>query len=144
MDSKASTIWVGSLADGSGTTTFQSSGAATLPVSWPSRTEAPDGQSSPEEMIAAAHASCYSMQLSHFLAEAGFPPQRLESTADVSFTPGKGITRIALTARAWAEGLPQDEFVKHAEAAKEQCPVSQLFKGNTEITLDAALGETKS
>ena len=143
MDSRATTIWVGGLQDGSGTATFESSGTATLPVSWPSRTEAPNGQSSPEEMIAAAHSSCYCMALSAALGKAGSAPQRLETTAVVTFVPGKGITTSALTVRGWVEGMSEEDFVQHAEGAKVGCPVSGALKGNVEITLDAALGETK-
>ena len=135
----ASTRWTGGLADGKGTVALESSNSATLEVSWPARTEAPDGLTSPEELLAAAHSSCYSMQLSHMIAEAGGTPNRIDTTAVVTFVVGKGITSSALTVRASVDGLDEAGFQQVAQGAKEQCPVSGLFHGNTEITLDAAL-----
>lgn len=142
MQSKAHTTWQGDLFKGSGTTTLASGAAGTFPVSWASRTEAANGKTSPEELIAAAHASCFSMALSNTLASEGNAPTRLETDAAVSFgktDAGFRITKIELTVRGEVPGLDEAGFKKAAEAAKEGCPVSQALKGNVEITLDAAL-----
>jgi lipoyl-dependent peroxiredoxin len=139
-DRTATAIWEGGLLDGSGRTSFASSGLASdLPVSWPSRTEDPNGQTSPEELLAAAHASCFSMALSKQLADRDVAPQRLETSANVSFVVGEGITTSALTVRVTAEGLSESALAEAAEAAKTGCPVSQALEGNVEITLDASL-----
>jgi len=130
--------WEGTLAEGSGRVTFESSGAGTFDVSWASRVQAPNGQTSPEELIAAAHASCFNMSLSHILSGAGTAPQGLDTSAEVTFEVGKGITGIQLTVRASVEGVSAEDFVAAAEDAKANCPVSQALTGTT-ITLDAAL-----
>ncbi|HUH08511.1 MAG TPA: OsmC family peroxiredoxin, partial [Egibacteraceae bacterium] len=97
-DRTASTVWEGDLPSGKGRTTFESSGLASdVPVSWPARTEEPNGQTSPEELIAAAHSACFSMAFSNQLAKRGGTPERLETSATVTFVPGTGITRSALT-----------------------------------------------
>jgi lipoyl-dependent peroxiredoxin len=137
-DRKATTNWTGGLANGSGVTTLDSSGTGTFEVSWPARTEAPNGRTSPEELIAAAHSACYSMMLSHVAAEAGGTPRTMETSAVVTFQPGTGITKIALRVRAAIEGLDDAAFEKAVQEAKDTCPVSGLVKGNTEVTLDAA------
>ncbi len=134
----AKTHWEGTLFEGAGQVTLESSGLGTYDVSWPARTEAPNGKTSPEELIAAAHSSCFSMAFSKGLADAGSPAQALDTTAEVEFTPGKGITGIALTVRGEVEGMSEEDFVKTAEAAKAGCPVSQALAGTT-ITLDASL-----
>ena len=135
---KATTNWQGSLFEGAGKVTLESSGIGTYDVSWPSRAEEANGKTSPEELIAAAHSSCFSMALSNGLAQAGTAPTSLETSAEVEFTPGTGITGIKLTVRGVVEGMSNDDFVKAAEAAKVGCPVSQALAGTT-ITLDAAL-----
>ncbi|WP_309647061.1 OsmC family peroxiredoxin [Nocardioides sp.] len=135
---KATTHWEGSLFEGAGKVTFESSGLGTYDVSWPSRAEEANGKTSPEELIAAAHSSCFSMALSNGLAKAGTAATSLDTTADVEFTPGTGITGIKLTVRAVVDGMSNDDFVAAAEAAKTGCPVSQALTGTT-ITLDAAL-----
>ncbi|GAB3782082.1 OsmC family peroxiredoxin [Nocardioides ungokensis] len=135
---KATTNWEGSLFEGAGKVTLESSGIGTYDVSWPSRAEEANGKTSPEELIAAAHSSCFSMALSNGLAQAGTAPTSLETSAEVEFTPGTGITGIKLTVRGVVEGMSNDDFVKAAEAAKVGCPVSQALAGTT-ITLDAAL-----
>jgi osmotically inducible protein OsmC len=135
---KATTRWEGSLFEGAGKVTLESSGLGTYDVSWPSRAEEPNGKTSPEELIAAAHSACFSMALSNGLAQAGTAPTSLDTSADVEFTPGTGITGIKLTVRGVVEGMSNDDFVKAAEAAKSGCPVSQALAGTT-ITLDAAL-----
>jgi osmotically inducible protein OsmC len=134
----ASTRWEGSLFEGAGKVTLQSSGIGTYDVSWPARAEEPNGKTSPEELIAAAHSACFSMALSNGLAKAGSAPTSLDTSADVEFTPGKGITGIKLTVRGVVDGMSADEFVAAAEDAKANCPVSQALAGTT-ITLDAAL-----
>ena len=121
----ARTAWEGNLLQGK--------------VSWPARAEAPGGLTSPEELIAAAHSSCFSMALSNGLTKAGNPPLRLETQADVTFQPGTGITGIHLTVTGDVPGLDGAAFVKAAEEAKVNCPVSKALSGTT-VTLTATLG----
>ena len=136
----AEVTWKGSLFEGGGTIDRVASGAfGPLDVTWASRAEEPDGRTSPEELIAAAHAACFSMAFSNGLAEAGNPPERLETSATVTFVPGTGITKSALRVRGSVPGLDEATFVEKAEAAKENCPVSKALAGVPEITLDAAL-----
>ena len=134
----AATRWEGSLMEGAGKVTLQSSGIGTYDVSWPARAEEPNGKTSPEELIAAAHSSCFSMALSAALAKQGNPPTSLDTKADVTFQPGEGITGIHLTVVGNVEGMSAEDFKAAAEGAKENCPVSQALKGTT-ITLDASL-----
>ena len=134
----ANAHWEGSLFDGSGTVSLDSSGLASFDVTWASRSEEPNGRTSPEELIAAAHSSCFSMALSNGLAGAGTPPQALDTRAEVDFIPGQGITEVRLTVRGRVDGMSNDDFVAAAENAKVNCPVSQALTGTT-ITLDAAL-----
>ncbi|AWK70802.1 MULTISPECIES: OsmC family protein [Rhodococcus] len=138
----ARTAWNGTLEQGGGQVELTSSGVATFDVSFPKRAaDNADGTTSPEELIAAAHSSCFAMQLSALIAEAGGTPQSLEVKADVSLgpdTPGFKLTGILLTVRGEVEGLDADGFAKAAQAAKESCPVSKALTG-VEITLDAAL-----
>ncbi|MFD0145574.1 MULTISPECIES: OsmC family protein [unclassified Streptomyces] len=134
----AHTVWEGDLLKGKGVVTLDSSGLGEYQVSWPARAEKPNGRTSPEELIAAAHSSCFSMALSHGLAGAGTPPTRLETKADVTFQPGEGITGIHLTVRGEVPGLDAEQFKAAAEDAKKNCPVSQALTGTT-ITLDAVL-----
>ena len=137
---RADVVWEGSLMEGSGTVTSVGSGALPqLPVTWASRTERSDGKTSPEELIAAAHAACFSMALSHALAEAGNPPERLETSATVTFVPGTGITKSALTVKGRVPGVDEQAFREAAEGAKEGCPVSNALKGNVELSLEASL-----
>ena len=138
---RASVTWNGDLMSGSGTIDEVGSGAfGPLDVSWPARSEeASGGKTSPEELIAAAHASCFSMALSGGLAKAGTPPEQLQTSAAVTFVPGTGITAIALTVRGRVPGLDADGFREAAEAAKAGCPVSKALAGVPEITLDAQL-----
>jgi osmotically inducible protein OsmC len=125
----AKTTWQGSLMEGSGTVEMASSGIGTFDVSWPSRAEQANGKTSPEELIAAAHSACFSMALSHALAGAGHPPTSLQTSADVEFTPGTGITGIKLTVVGTVEGMSAEEFTEAAEGAKKGCPVSQALAG---------------
>ena len=129
--------WSGSIMEGKGEAKA-GSGAFSLPVTFPSRIGESGGKTSPEELIAAAHSSCFSMALSKALADAGTPAQALDTQADVTLVPGKGITDIKLIVRGKADGASEDDFVKAAEGAKAGCPVSQALAGTT-ITLDAAL-----
>jgi osmotically inducible protein OsmC len=139
-DRHAEVTWNGSLMDGSGTIDSVGSGAfAPLDVTWASRAEEPAGRTSPEELIAAAHATCFSMALSHALAEAGSPAEELKTGATVTFEPGTGITKIALTVRGKVPGLDEQGFREAAEGAKADCPVSQALASVPEITLDASL-----
>jgi osmotically inducible protein OsmC len=135
---KATTHWEGTLFEGAGKVTLDSSGLGTYDVSWPSRAEEANGKTSPEELIAAAHSACFSMAFSNGLAKNDTPPTSLDTSADVEFTPGTGITGIKLTVRGVVPGIDNDTFVELAEAAKAGCPVSQALSGTT-ITLDAAL-----
>ncbi len=137
----ASVTWNGDLRGGSGTIDEVGSGAfGPLDVSWAARSEEDsDGRTSPEELIAAAHASCFSMALASGLAKAGSAPERLQTTASVTFVPGTGITRIALAVRGSVPGLAADAFRSAAEDAKANCPVSKALAGVPEITVDAQL-----
>ena len=139
-DRHAEVTWNGGLMDGSGRIDSVGSGAfGPLDVTWASRAEEPEGRTSPEELIAAAYAACFSMALSLALAEAGSPPEELKTGATVTFQPGEGITKIALTVRGRVPGLDEDGFREAAEGAKTGCPVSQALTGVPEVTLDATL-----
>lgn len=139
VDSKASVVWQGGLTDGSGTVTAASGALPDLPVSWAKRAFDRQGGTSPEELIAAAHAACFAMALSHGLSQAGHRPERLETSATVGFQPGEGITRIQLTVRGVVPGLDQEGFRQAAEEAKAGCPVSKALAGVPSITLEASL-----
>lgn len=139
----ARTAWNGSLAEGSGQVELSSSGRGTFDVSFPKRAaEKAEGTTSPEEFIAAAHSSCFAMQLSAVIAENGGTPVALQVSADVALGPdpagGFRISSIALTVRGEVEGMDSDGFARSAQQAKETCPVSKALTG-TDITLDAAL-----
>jgi osmotically inducible protein OsmC len=139
-DRRAEVTWQGDLMGGSGVIERVGSGAfAPLDVTWASRAEEPAGRTSPEELIAAAHASCFSMALAHALAQAGNPPQQLSTSATVTFVPGTGITRSALEVEGTVPGLDENAFQQAAEQAKDGCPVSQALKGNVEFQLTARL-----
>ncbi|MEP6892765.1 MAG: OsmC family peroxiredoxin [Gaiellaceae bacterium] len=135
-----SATWNGSLLEGAGTIHQAGSGAfGPLAVSWASRAEEPNGETSPEELIAAAHAACFAMALSSGLAKAGTPADQLDTSATVTFQPGEGIARIALTVRGRVPGIDAETFAAKAAEAKVGCPVSKALAGVPEITLDAAL-----
>jgi osmotically inducible protein OsmC len=140
-DRTANVTWIGSLMDGSGVITSTTTGAiGEQPVSWAARSEdQPGGKTSPEELIAAAHAACFAMALSHGLAQAGTAAEQLETSATVSFQPGEGITKIALTVKGTVPGVDADAFQAAADGAKANCPVSKALAGVPEITLDASL-----
>ena len=134
----ASTHWEGTLFEGAGQVTLESSGTGTYDVSWASRAEDANGKTSPEELIAAAHSSCFSMALSNGLAKAGTPATSLDTSAAVDFVPGTGITEIRLTVKAVVPGMSQEDFVAAAEGAKVGCPVSQALAA-VPIKLEASL-----
>jgi osmotically inducible protein OsmC len=135
----AHTHWEGPLlAGGKGQVSLDSSGLGTFDVNWRARAEEAEGQTSPEELIAAAHSACFSMALSNGLAKAGHTDITLETRADVTFQPGQGITGSHLTVRAGVPGVTAEEFAAFADEAKVNCPVSKALAGTT-ITLDAAL-----
>ncbi len=139
----AEVTWSGNLASGEGSIDYVSSGALSrLPVSWPSRTEAHNGKTSPEELLAAAHAACFSMALSAGLGRAGTPPDQLKVTARVSFAQVDGswtVTSSGLTVRGKVPGATEESFRQAAEAAKDGCPMSRALKGNVELSVDATL-----
>lgn len=139
-DRTATTTWEGTLKHGKGKARLDSSGIGELDVSWPSRVDSPDGQTSPEELLAAAQASCYSMVLANELLGAGGTPQSLETRATVTLDLSSlSVTKVVLRVRASVQGLDDAAFRKAADAAKGACPVSQLFADSAAITLDAAL-----
>jgi osmotically inducible protein OsmC len=126
--------------EGGGTIASVGSGAfGPLDVTWASRAEESNGRTSPEELIAAAHAACFSMALSHGLAQAGTPPERLDVDATVTFVPGTGITRIELAVDATVPGIDEEAFLAAAERAKQTCPVSSALASVPEIALRAEL-----
>ena len=140
---RAVTTWEGPLNTGTGVTSAGSSGTfSDLPVSWASRTEQPDGRTSPEELLAAAHASCFAMAFASRLAKAGARPQHLEVTADVTFQQGEAGWRVAssrLTVRGRVDGMDDDRYRELADDAKENCPISQALRGNVELSVEASL-----
>jgi len=139
-DRKAEVVWQGDLLHGGGTIEKVTSGAlGPLDVSWASRSEEPNGRTSPEELIAAAWASCFSMALSNGLAQDGNPPEKLETSATVTFQPGEGITRGALTVRGTVPGIDEAAFREAAETAKQNCPVSKALAGIPDVTVEASL-----
>lgn len=138
VTSEAASTWTGSLMEGSGTVAFSSSQLGTFPLDWKARSEGSETVTTPEELIAAAHASCFSMALSNALAENGTPPEKVNTTASVTFKPGTGITGSHLNVHATVPGLTPEAFQELAEGAKTGCPVSQALAG-VEITLEAAL-----
>jgi osmotically inducible protein OsmC len=139
-DRRAQVTWRGDLMSGSGTIDSVTSGVfGGLGVSWSSRSEEPGGKTSPEELIAAAHATCFSMALSNGLAKGGHAPEQLDTSATVTFQPGEGITKIALSVEGRVPGLSEDDFHAAAEDAKQNCPVSKALAGVPSMTLDAKL-----
>ena len=142
---RAEVTWNGDLFNGSGTIDRVGSGAfGPLDVTWASRTEDPNGRTSPEELIAAAHASCFSMAFSNILAKAGTPPEQLKTSATVTFVPGTGITKSVLAVEGRVLGLDENGFRELADEAKANCPVSQALKNNVELSVDARLTQASS
>jgi len=140
---EARATWRGDLFTGSGEVTGRSSGQlSTMPVTWASRTADPQGRTSPEELLAAAHAACFSMAFSNNLAKAGSPAERLDVTVAVSFEKqeaGWRVTRSQITVRGSVPGMDQSSFREQAEAAKDNCPISQALRNNVQMTVDASL-----
>jgi lipoyl-dependent peroxiredoxin len=137
---KAEVTWQGDLMSGSGRVDSVTSGAfGGLDVSWPARSEEPNGKTSPEELIAAAHATCFSMALSNGLAKEGHAPEELKTSATVTFQPGEGITKIVLDVAGSVPGMDANAFEQAATEAKENCPVSKALTGVPEISLTARL-----
>ena len=139
LNSTGRTHWEGDLAGGSGTASLDTGVGGPMQVTWKARSEEHGGVTSPEELIAAAHAACYSMAFSARLGKAGASSITLDTEATATFVPGEGITAMDLTVRASVDGISEEEFKSLAEDAKENCPVSQALKGNVPITLDASL-----
>lgn len=135
--SRASAVWNGDLFTGSGSTRLTGSDLGPFDVDWKARAEEPGSKTSPEELIASAHATCFAMALSNELAGNDTPPTQLDTDAEVSFVAGEGITGIKLTVRAQVDNLSAEDFSRLAEAAKTGCPVSQAL--SVDITLDASL-----
>jgi lipoyl-dependent peroxiredoxin len=139
-DRRADVTWQGSLMEGSGTIRSTTSGKlGEQKVSWPNRSEDNPDATSPEELIAAAHAACFSMALSAGLSRGGHPPDELNTSATVTFQPGEGITKIALTVEGRVPGIDDAAFQEAANGAKADCPVSKALAGVPEITLEARL-----
>jgi lipoyl-dependent peroxiredoxin len=139
LQSTGRTRWEGDLLTGSGMTTLESGATAPMAVTWKARSEEHGGLTSPEELIAAAHATCYSMALSNTLAKAGNPPETLETQATATFVPGEGITAMDLEVKGTVPGISEEDFLAAAQTAKETCPVSQALAGNVPISLVASL-----
>jgi osmotically inducible protein OsmC len=142
MVSKASVVWEGDLMKGNGKVSAATGAFKDQPVSWAARTETPNGKTSPEELIAAAHASCFAMAVSAGLARGGTPGQKLEVSAQVTFDKVEAGWRIkssALEVKGWVKGLDQAGFDKAAQGAKDGCPVSQALKGNVDLSVKATL-----
>lgn len=138
----AEAVWEGTLARGNGTVTFASGAIPALPVTWASRTQRSEGKTSPEELVAGAHASCFCMALSNTLAENGTPPERLEASATVTFAEVEGGWKVAssrLTVKGTVPGIDAAAFREAAEAAKDGCPISGALKGNVELSVEAKL-----
>ncbi len=135
---KSHTVWSGDLKTGTGEVTFDTSGIGSYGVSWKARAEESDGQTSPEELIAAAHSACFSMAFSNELGKLGHTPERIQTTAEVDFIPGTGITTSKLTVAAKIPGISEADFQETAQAAGKNCPVSKALAGIT-ITVDATL-----
>ncbi len=140
----ATTIWEGGLTDGAGSVSVGSGAFGPQDVSWARRTEDPEGATSPEELIAAAHAACYAMAFSYTLQNNGTPPQRLEVTSKVGFGPKEGgggmeVKYSKLTVKGKVEGLTAEQFADLAKAGESGCPVSNALRNNVAIELESVL-----
>jgi osmotically inducible protein OsmC len=140
---RAEATWSGDLTSGSGAVSAVSSGVfSNLPVTWAARTESPEGKTSPEELVAAAHAACYSMAFSGQLGRNGTPPTQLDVSSEVTFAQVEGGWKVEssqLTVRGEVPGISEEDFQRLAEAAKDGCPISGALKGNVELSVDATL-----
>lgn len=140
-DRSASATWQGDLFEGAGTVSAVSSGLfSDAEVTWASRTEAPGGRTSPEELIAAAHAACFSMALSNELSSRGHQPTSVEVQGTCTFVPGTGITTMVLDVNATVPDTDEEAFREALAAAEQSCPVSGALRGNVDIQVDATLG----
>ena len=137
LTTEATTVWTGGLFEGSGNVALDSSGLTTFEVNWDARAVGVANTTNPEELLAAAHSSCFSMALSNGLAKADTPAETLETTADVTFQPGEGITGIHLTVKGTVPGITEAQFEAIAEDAKANCPISQAL--SIPITIEAEL-----
>ncbi len=137
--SKARTVWEGDLAHGRGATSVGSGVLPEVEVTWQARTERSERTTSPEELLAAAHTSCFCMALSHELAEAGNAPERLEASTTVEFVPGEGVKSSRLVVLGRVPGIDRADFEEAARGASVNCPISQALKGNIEISVEATL-----
>jgi osmotically inducible protein OsmC len=137
--SRADAVWTGDLMSGSGKVKPASGAIEEFPVSWASRAESQHGKTSPEELLAAAHAACFSMAFSNMLSKAGHKVEELNTSAAVEFVPGTGITSSAISVRGRVTGIDEAEFKKLAEEAKVGCPVSKALAPSVKVTLDARL-----
>jgi osmotically inducible protein OsmC len=138
-ESRATTVWEGDLASGRGTTSPAGGALPEFEVTWAARTERTPGTTSPEELLAAAHSSCFSMALSHELSQAGNAPERLETTAAVTFVPGEGVKSSQLVVNGRVPGIDQAGFEAAAQGAGENCPISGALRGNVDISVEATL-----
>jgi lipoyl-dependent peroxiredoxin len=139
LDSTGRAHWEGDLTSGSGTATLDSGAVGPMQVTWKARSEEHAGLTSPEELIAAAHAACYSMAFSARLGKAGGTSIVLDTEATATFVPGEGITGMVLSVNGSADGVSEEEFMSLAEDAKENCPVSQALTGSVPISLNASM-----
>lgn len=138
-ESSATTVWEGDLASGRGVTSAASGALPDVEVTWAARTERTPGTTSPEELLAAAHASCFCMALSNGLAEEGNPPERLEATATVSFVAGEGVKSSHIEVRGRVTGIDQARFADAAHGAGDNCPISLALKGNVDVSIEPTL-----
>ena len=138
-ESRATTVWEGDLPNGRGTTRVESGVLPEVEVSWPARTERTEGTTSPEELLAAAHTSCFCMALSNELSKAGNTPERLEASTTVTFVPGEGVKSSSFVVRGRVPGIDQEAFEQAARGAGDNCPISQALRGNVEISVEATL-----
>jgi len=138
LTSEATTVWTGDLKSGRGTTTLDSSNAAEFPVTWAARAEGKPHTTNPEELLGAAHSACFSMALAGILSAAGHTPERMQTTAAVTFQPGAGVVGSHLLVSAKIPGMTEEEFEAFAEDAKQNCPISKALAG-IPITIEAEL-----
>lgn len=139
LNSTGRAHWEGDLLSGSGVASLESGAASPMAVDWKARTEDHGGKTSPEELIAAAHASCFSMAFASALSKAGTPPTSLDTEATATFVVGEGITQMVLKVTGDVPGISEADFAQLAETSKENCPVSQALKGNVPISIEANL-----
>ena len=142
LTSESTTVWTGTLFEGSGRTRLDSSKAAEFDVNWKARSEGEAGMTNPEELLAAAHSACFSMALSAGLGRAGTPAERLDVSAEVTFDKveaGWRVVSSALTVRGRVPGCDQDSFRNAAEAARDGCPISVALTGNVKLSVEATL-----